>query len=164
MTRSWTPEEKAKACAEILVRVTGGKSLLSACANGDDWTPTESTFRDWCNADSVLAANYTSAREARSERIFEECLTIADSQEADVYLDAEGSEQTNHDVIARAKLRIDTRKWMLGKMQPKVYGDKLAIGGADDLPPVKHEISAADILGAKLDAIASRTIGKTEPE
>jgi hypothetical protein len=29
------------------------------------------------------------------------------------------------DVIARNRLRVDTRKWMLAKMLPKVYGEKI---------------------------------------
>jgi hypothetical protein len=38
-----------------------------------------------------------------------------------------GEEQINHNVIQRNKLQIDARKWMLGKMQPKKYGDKLDV-------------------------------------
>jgi hypothetical protein len=31
----------------------------------------------------------------------------------------------NSDVIAHKRVQIDTRKWMLSKMLPKVYGDKV---------------------------------------
>jgi hypothetical protein len=31
----------------------------------------------------------------------------------------------NSDVIAHTRLQIDTRKWLLSKMLPKVYGDKV---------------------------------------
>jgi hypothetical protein len=31
----------------------------------------------------------------------------------------------NNDVIAHKRVQIDTRKWMLSKMLPKIYGDKL---------------------------------------
>lgn len=124
MGKDWTPEQKAKACAEILASVRGGKSLRASCANGDDWTPSESTFRLWCDNDAELAAQYARAREDRADRIFEEILVIADSQEGDV-IKVDGADMPNHDLIARARLRIDARKWMLGKMQPKVYGDKL---------------------------------------
>ena len=33
----------------------------------------------------------------------------------------------NKEFINRSKVRIDARKWMLGKMQPKKYGDKLDV-------------------------------------
>ena len=39
--------------------------------------------------------------------------------------------------IARARLRVDARKWLLSKLLPKVYGDKLALGGDADAPPIQ---------------------------
>ena len=33
----------------------------------------------------------------------------------------------DHEHIQRARLRVDTRKWMLSKMLPKLYGDKLDV-------------------------------------
>jgi len=36
------------------------------------------------------------------------------------------------------------------------------VGGADDLPPIKAELSAIDILAPRLDAIRSRTISDPE--
>ena len=131
MAVKWTPEQKAKACEEILKRVAGGMSLESAC-KGDDWIPARTTFQEWCEKDDALAVKYARAREDRAEKIFEEILTIADSQEGDV-IEVDGVEMTNHDQIARAKLRIDARKWMLGKMQPRVYGEKLDVNHAGGL-------------------------------
>ena len=32
---------------------------------------------------------------------------------------------------------MEARKWLASKMAPKKYGDKMAIGGADDLGPVQ---------------------------
>ena len=32
---------------------------------------------------------------------------------------------------------MDTRKWLASKKAPRKYGDKVAIGGADDLGPVQ---------------------------
>jgi hypothetical protein len=128
MSRTWTPEEKARACAEILAQVEKGRSLRSICDNGDDWMPARKTFEGWCDQDEELSAQYARARETRSDAIFEECLVIADSQEGDL-IEVDGQASVNHDFIARAKLRIDTRKWMLGKMNPKKYGDKLDLSG-----------------------------------
>jgi hypothetical protein len=38
--------------------------------------------------------------------------------------------------VQRAKLRIDTRLKLLSKWDPKRYGEKLALGQADDLAPL----------------------------
>lgn len=70
---------------------------------------------------------YASARERRAENIFEEIIDIVDCEDHDIILDDEGNPRVNHDVIQRDRLRVDARKWMLGKMQPKKYGDRLEI-------------------------------------
>ena len=59
--------------------------------------------------------------------IFEEALDIADSFDKDVIIDKEGNEIINHNVINRDRLRVDTRKWFLSKLNPKKYGEKLEI-------------------------------------
>lgn len=82
-------------------------------------------FYKWLNEDEKNAKKYARATEIRSEMIFEEMLEIADKQDKDVYIDAEGKERTDHNVIHRNKLQIDTRKWYLSKMMPKRYGDRL---------------------------------------
>ena len=46
-------------------------------------------------------------------------------------------EVANNEVLQRSRLRVDTRKWIMSKILPKRYGDKLAVGGADDLGPVR---------------------------
>jgi hypothetical protein len=123
--RHWTPEEKARACEEILAQVRNGKSLKKACANGDDWVPSDTTFDRWCEADPELAGQYARARDARADAIFEEIIEIADDGSRDVRIDEEGREVVDHDHIARSKLRVDTRRWAVSKMNPKKYGDKL---------------------------------------
>ena len=42
--------------------------------------------------------------------------------------------------MARDRLRTDKRQWLLSKALPKIYGDKLAIGGDADTDPIKHII------------------------
>lgn len=34
-------------------------------------------------------------------------------------------ERLSNEAIARNRLRVETRKWMLSKMLPKMYGDKV---------------------------------------
>lgn len=70
---------------------------------------------------------YTRAREQRADNIFEEILDIVDCEDNDIIIDENGNQRANNDVIQRDRLRVDARKWMLGKMSPKKYGDKLDI-------------------------------------
>lgn len=99
---------------------------------------------------------YARAREAQADRFAEEILEIADDGSNDTY-QTDNGEQVNHDVIARSKLRVDARKWLASKMAPKKYGEKIAVGGADDLPPVQqlHAMSTDALL-----AIAAKAAKK----
>ncbi len=83
------------------------------------------TFFEWLDSDDEKQKQYARATKLRAASIFEDILIIADNQEADVYEDEDGKEFTNHNVIQRARLRVDSRKWMLSKLEPKKYGDKL---------------------------------------
>ena len=40
-------------------------------------------------------------------------------------IDEDGNKNVNHHVIQRDRLRVDSRKWALSKMNPKKYSDKL---------------------------------------
>ena len=126
----WTEEQKAKACEEILDKVSKGKSLLSVCNSGDDWLPRESTFRTWCDNDADLSARYARAREVRADVIFDELLHIADTPREGVIITekADGTIETKRaDMIEHRRLQVDARKWALSKMMPKKYGDKLDV-------------------------------------
>jgi hypothetical protein len=56
--------------------------------------------------------------------LFDEILSIADKQDKDVD-EVDGIEVINHNVINRNRLQIDARKWVLGKMNPKKYGERI---------------------------------------
>jgi len=82
---------------------------------------------------------YARARDAQAERFAEEIIQIADDGSNDTY-QTENGPAIDHDVIARSRLRVDARKWLASKMAPKKYGDKVAVGGADDMPPIAHSL------------------------
>lgn len=96
--------------------------------------PNTETFYKWIDNDENKAKRYARACEDRATTIFEEILTIADDQECDVYKDADGVVQTNHNVIQRARLRVDSRKWIISKLQPTKYGDKVDINISREQP------------------------------
>lgn len=98
-----------------------------------------STFHRWLDKDEDKRDRYARATQLRADAIFEDILSIADENHADTYIDENGRERTDHDVVQRAKLRVDARKWMLSKMMPKKYGDKLDLTSAGEAlaaPPI----------------------------
>jgi hypothetical protein len=40
-------------------------------------------------------------------------------------------------MLQHRRLQIETRMRLLGKWAAKRYGDKVAVGGAEDLPPIQ---------------------------
>lgn len=114
----------AEIAIEICRRLAQGKTLREAC-RGEEMPP-ESTVRLWVADDREgFAAHYARAREIGYHMMADEILHIADDNSSDVRTDEDGNELVNHDVINRAKLRIDSRKWLLSKALPKIYGDRI---------------------------------------
>jgi hypothetical protein len=55
--------------------------------------------------------------------------------------------------LAKAKELAHHFRWRAAKIAPKDYGDKLAIGGASDLPPVKT-VAKLDVSGLPTEVLA----------
>ena len=80
----------------------------------------------WRLDDDAFAQQYARAKEAQAERMAEEITEIADEGSNDWY-EREGIEMPDHEHINRSKLRVDARKWLMSKMAPKRYGDKMEV-------------------------------------
>lgn len=136
----------------ICTRLENGESLNSICK--DKNMPDERTVRRWVMDDvNGFAPKYTRAREIGYSRLAEEILEIAntpvvgikkvtkpvttrDKESGDIIPTGETLEEvTEGDMLEHRKLQVETRKWILCKMLPKVYGDKQQIehSGSIDL-------------------------------
>lgn len=120
-----TPAEIEILFKKLLSDIEEGASLRSALKKNGPLS--SQTFTKWCDESESMAKRYARATEKRAEAIFEDILSIADENYKDTYVDGEGIERTDHDVIQRSKLRVDARKWVLAKMHPTKYGDKLDV-------------------------------------
>ncbi len=65
----------------------------------------------------------------------DEVLEVADDRAQD-WIKTENGDVFNGDHYQRSRLMVDTRKWLLSKALPKIYGDKLELGGANGGPLV----------------------------
>lgn len=116
-------EEVANA---ICGRLVAGESLRSICR--DDDMPAKSTVLLWVVENREgFSDQYARARQAQAFGWADEILSIADDGTNDTCLDDKGNPRTDYDHISRSKLRVDTRKWMLSRMLPKLYGDRTAL-------------------------------------
>jgi hypothetical protein len=99
-----------------------------------------SSIFKWLRIHPIFAEQYARAKEAQVDAMGEELLDIAD----DVSNDVSGElGMPNGVAVQRAKLRTDTRKWLMGKLQPKKYGDKTQHTGADGVGPVQFTVTRA---------------------
>jgi hypothetical protein len=93
--------------------------------------PDERRVRAWAaDPEHEFAPQYARARETGYHKMADDLLHIADDNSCDtrtVFRDDEEIEVADTDVIARARLRVDTRKWLLSKALPKVYGEKSTV-------------------------------------
>lgn len=62
------------------------------------------------------------AKQCQIEAFIDEILEIADDTTQDLITNERGHLVSNNSSITRARLRIDTRKWLASKLVPKVYG------------------------------------------
>lgn len=119
----FTPELGALICK----RMSKGRSLRTVCkAEG---MPDIGTVLRWLAKEGPewdeFRRQYARAREAMADAMSEEILDIADDGSNDTYVDDEGKTKTDWDVVARSKLRIDARKWLLSKVAPRKYGERI---------------------------------------
>ena len=137
------PSMKTPELLEVFCeRMANGMSVKSICKMDD--MPSERTINNWLNNDPDFVQQYTRAREQRADNLIEEILEISDEDTVTTRMNGEVEEVVfDSTAVARNRLRVDTRKWIAARMSPRKWGDKLAIGGAEDLPPIKTQTDVA---------------------
>lgn len=123
------PSDFNQATADVICeRLADGESLRGICEAED--MPSKTTVFRWLAAREEFRNQYARAREVQADMLFDDILDIADDARND-WMERRGEEDAgwvaNGDNIRRSQLRIEARKWMAGKLRPKVYGDKLDI-------------------------------------
>jgi hypothetical protein len=107
----------------ICGRLENGEVLKAICA--DDEMPDRSTVLRWIAADDGKRRRYDSARQACVEFWSDEIITIATDGSRDTVTDEKGRARCDHEWVARSRLRIDTIKFLMTKINPLKWGEKL---------------------------------------
>lgn len=111
-------------CTEI---ATSSRSLRTICKQ--DGMPSVSTILIWLRNKPEFLTQYTRAKEEQADFLVEEMLDISDDKTNDV-ISTETGESGNSVAVSRARLQVETRKWLSSKLKPKKYGEKLDLGGS----------------------------------
>jgi hypothetical protein len=144
----WSPEQKKITADKVFNEMRQGLSAYKACLKVG--VP-QSTLNHWLNDDAELAADYARAREELHEFIAAEIVAIAD---APVPSNEKGG--LDPGAIQKQRLQVDTRKWLLSKLAPKKYGDKIEVSG-DAENPLKIERIERVVVG---EVIEQRALSK----
>ncbi len=147
----YAPEVVADLCEHL----AAGGLLIEWCRQ--DGRPGVSTVYRWMEAHPDFREAYARARETGLHVMAEEVISISDDSSADTITDDDGKAKPDHEWIARARLRVDSRKWLASKLLPKVYGDRQQLD-VNDARPLAHV--PPDVLVAALTALARQA----EPE
>lgn len=115
---------------EICERLSEGQSLRTVCS--DDKMPSRKTVFSWMRKHPDFLNQYTRAKQESADALAEEILDISDDAEAAI----KGTAEKKSSAIAQAyRLRVDTRKFIMAKMKPKKYGEKIDLTtNGKDLP------------------------------
>lgn len=142
---SWTDELKEKAFVKAINLVAEGSPLSRALFDNDD-LPSPSTFYDWLENSEDFSNRYARALECREKLIFDEMLEIADARGKDTFIDPRtGKEQIDKKIVERDRLRLDARKWVLGRMRPLKYGDRMITDSKVEVNDKRVDLSTLSV-------------------
>src|SRR4051812_43397800 len=97
----------------ICRRIAEGESLRSICR--DTGMPSEGTVRGWAREDrDGFGSRYRLARELQLDHWADVIIDIADEGDRDP---------------RDRQVRIEARKWIMSKLAPRRYGDRLLVVG-----------------------------------
>ena len=141
--KSWeayTQEQREEIMQQIFWWIAEDLRSLRWCLR-QPGMPDAHTFYYWLDKmeNSSWAQQYARSIELRAEGMADDILDIADNAQGDVITLSDGREVTNHEKINRDRLRVDSRKWIMSKLYPRKYGDKVDVTSGGK--PIAEKVS-----------------------
>jgi hypothetical protein len=114
----------------ICLAISQGHSLRKICESSELF-PSPSAIYDWILRFPEFSEQYARAKMIQASLLAEEIIELSDDRSNDISGELG---IPNGVAVQRSRLMVDTRKWYLSKVLPKVYGDKLVHEGNEDKP------------------------------
>jgi len=124
-------EELAHEICETIA--ASNKGLGTLCRENEHW-PHERTVRRWIRNNEDFCHTYARAKLDQADFLAEETLEISDYAARDTILiekDGHEKEVCDHEWVNRSRLRVDTRKWYVSKLAPRIYGERTIVSKDD---------------------------------
>lgn len=129
------PSTYRPATAEVIcARLADGETVTDICKTPG--MPHRQTVHQWRMRHPEFAERYARAREIGMETMADDILAISDDDSND-YVDG----QANHANVQRARLMVDTRKFLMAKLAHRVYGDRQQLEVSGN---VAHHVTLSD--------------------
>jgi hypothetical protein len=112
----------------VCLRVAQGESLRNI--GKDPKMPGARTVREWVVKNEKFAQQYAHAKALGLDEMAEQIIELADTIQLGKKTKTNNkgeNEVITGDMIEHRRLQIDTRKWYLSKLAPKIYGNQLKI-------------------------------------
>ena len=106
---------------------TTPKSLESICKSDERFPDARTVYR-WIDASEELCQRYARAKQAQLQILADQLVDLADNDRIcqKRTIKPDGSEEiVILDQVERTRVQIDTRKWLLSKLDPKKYGERI---------------------------------------
>lgn len=122
----YSPELAEKICTQL----AQGNSLRAVCLQPG--MPDRETVFTWLFRHEEFLGQYRAAREAQVHLYEDEMVEIADDGTND-WMERKNKDgeivgySLNGEAVARSKLRVEQRRWVLERMQPKRFGSKVDV-------------------------------------
>src|SRR2546423_2798011 len=162
-----------KLAERVLAAVTDGATLSAAAASCG--VPRQ-TVRTWLGTHPDFAASFEAAKAVRIEVLAEQIEARANEAQQ-IAGDAAKNGGNPNAAVAALRVELESKRWLLSKLAPRQYGDKLTQeisgpGGRDLIPPpadpptaearTKLALALLNVLRAD-DPLPARALPAPEP-
>lgn len=123
------------------VIASSSKGTKKLCEEHSHW-PCQDTLFTWLRTYPEFSEQYAQAKVCQIELLVDEIIEISDDASQDQHMNELGALVSNPSAINRARLKVDTRKWLACKLVPKVYGNKIDIESDSTMSEELRQLSA----------------------
>ncbi|WBC28456.1 terminase small subunit [Rhodobacteraceae phage LS06-2018-MD05] len=138
---AYTKQQKETMFNKVIEYISNGMSLRKALEQDDVFSQ---NIWDKLIKDEEKNLQYARACLQRADIIFDEMLEIADTPIEGVVIETDDNGRTKEkkgDMLGHRRLQIDSRKWILSKMNPKKYGDKIQTEHSGEIKTTEPKIN-----------------------